>query len=363
MKDYRRNGFTLVELLVVIAIIGVLVGLLLPAVQAAREAARRMQCSNNLKQQGLALHNYHDTFKQFPASAMGESSNGGPNWARPASWMVRILPQLEQSAAFDGTEFEGSTFDAVNASWAAPNRSWRVMDETRVDSYWCPSSTLPKTWSFACSTKTQALGSPETIDVQISDYAANSGCVYRGGSLDFHPTAVDAAGALRWFRIGNIADNGFLRPTWRANMGQPWPGGKSTFATLLDGSSNLIAVGEQGALHQNANDFRASAVGNGMWSCRTGTHNNDNSNFVVTLFPINYQGDDWRAASSIGWPYSFNGYDSSWGNTAFRSTHVGGCQFLFADGSVHFLTESIQFQVYTALMDRADGTPIESEAF
>ena len=116
MSRRQNRGFTLVELLVVIAIIGILVGLLLPAVQAAREAARRMQCSNNLKQMGLALHNYHDTFNRFPgntATPQGSQQLG-------ASWLVKILPQLEQSAAFNqlvwiDTDFSDRT--GVNRNW------------------------------------------------------------------------------------------------------------------------------------------------------------------------------------------------------------------------------------------------------
>lgn len=352
MRWKRNRGFTLVELLVVIAIIGVLVGLLLPAVQSAREAARRMSCSNNLKQIGLALHNYHDAYKQFPLAVLGEGYSAD-GWQRQPSWLIRILPQLEQGAAVEGMTYSGTTFDLMDASWAAPARAWDAMNRLRVPSYSCPSSVLPKTWNFATNAATQALGAPGSIEVQISDYAGNNGCNYRGGTVaDYDETA-------EWRRVGVIADNGFFGVKWRENMGQTWPGTITRFATMLDGTSHTIAVGEQGAFHGLDNDFRASAVRGGMWSCATGTHSSDLSNYVVTRFPINYSGDSWTAKSSQGvvsGAWANNQYATSWGNTAFRSQHTGGAQFVFADGSVHFLTDSIQFDIYTALMDRYDGT-------
>ncbi len=127
-----RRAFTLVELLVVIAIIGILVGLLLPAVQSAREAARRMQCSNNCKQLGLALHNYHDTFKAFPINySMSAAGPGGPNGnagqpdARQCSWMGMILPQIEQSSIYNQINWNLGLKDASGdrpAMW--PLRRW-----------------------------------------------------------------------------------------------------------------------------------------------------------------------------------------------------------------------------------------------
>ena len=97
----RRRGFTLVELLVVIAIIGILVALLLPAVQSAREAARRAQCSNNLKQMGLAMHNHHDTYKELPGAFWYKGADVGWSWKSAWSWNAQIMPFMEQSALYD----------------------------------------------------------------------------------------------------------------------------------------------------------------------------------------------------------------------------------------------------------------------
>ncbi len=111
----RREAFTLVELLVVIAIIGVMVGLLLPAVQAAREAARRMSCSNNLKQIGLAIHMYHDAFKAIPPAHIAPDV-ALVGTTKPSSWIVRILPFMEQTAAFEQTDFSSDFSNRVEST-------------------------------------------------------------------------------------------------------------------------------------------------------------------------------------------------------------------------------------------------------
>ncbi len=128
---HRRHGFTLIELLVVIAIIGVLVALLLPAVQAAREAARRAQCVNNLKQMGLALQNYHDTIGSFPMSyaASGPFVNGATDTAPGWGWATMILPQMELTAVFNATNF-GLAVEASRNSTVA---------RTTLNGYLCPS--------------------------------------------------------------------------------------------------------------------------------------------------------------------------------------------------------------------------------
>ncbi len=345
-----RRGFTLVELLVVIAIIGILVGLLLPAVQAAREAARRMSCQNNLKQLGLALHNYHSSFKQMPPAGIREMYNNS-GWSRQASWMIRILPQIEQSAAYNAVNFVDSNFDNITAGWAAPTRNWQVMNAMSVPIYWCPSSPLERSKDYPTSEKTQQLGAPASITVQIPDYAANSGCQFRGG------TVVDAPNSF-WDWGGVHADNGvlpmLLRPDWGSppSIGQP-----VKFGSITDGTSNTIAVGEQSGLHRSENDYRAGFVLGGLWSCGTASSPSNKNNYVITRYPINYSGNDWPAWGGLGWTGSWtpNIGETSFNNTAFRSQHTGGAQFVLSDGSVQFISENIQFQIYTALLDRNDG--------
>jgi prepilin-type N-terminal cleavage/methylation domain-containing protein len=354
----RSHGFTLVELLVVIAIIGILVGLLLPAVQAAREAARRMSCQNNLKQIGLALHTYHDAHRSFPPSGVRERFNPS-GWCRQASWMVRIMPMIEQGAAHDSAPLEDNNFDNNSAGWAGASRHWRAMSGLRVPIFWCPSSPLDRTKSYPTNSKTQALGAPTSIEIQIPDYAANSGCNFTGGT-------VTDANPVFWNWGGVHADNGFLPMLLRPDWGPPpFVGSTTNFASLTDGSSNTIAVGEQSARHQGRNDYRAGFVLGGLWSCGTASAPSNKNNYVVTRFPINYSGNDWPAQGGLSWTGSWtpNGGEVSFNSTAFRSSHTGGAQFVFGDGAVRFLTDSMQFQTYTGLMDRRDGNVISGDVF
>ncbi|PQO25551.1 general secretion pathway protein GspG [Blastopirellula marina] len=339
----KKRGFTLVELLVVIAIIGVLIALLLPAVQQAREAARRMQCSNNLKQLGLSIHNYHDVHQEFPPTGFGESS-GASGWARQASWFVRVMPFMEQKAAYDLVNVPDSTYDNNTAGWAAPTRGWRAMHEGRIDSLWCPSSPLPRTQTYPTSSATQGLGAPAEIEIQISDYAGNSGCSIVGGT-----TSDTSAGSWQWG--GNIADNGVLPVYWRGTA--PFAASGVGFHKLTDGSSNTIAVGEQSNFHDQLNDYRASLCSGGLWSCGTGTHSSNLNNYVVTTYPINALSMNWTAKAP-GWGLTTTKFN----NTAYRSAHPGGAQFTLADGSTRFIPETIDFAIYTSLMDRNDGTPV-----
>lgn len=348
-KGFSRRpsgGFTLVELLVVIAIIGVLIALLLPAVQQAREAARRIQCTNNLKQMALSLHTYHDTNRQMPPGHIPEKNLGSAGWVRFGSWFVRILPYVEQKAAYDQSQRPGGTLDNQTASWAAPTLAWQAMNTARVNTFWCPSSPLPRTYTQQTGSKTQSAGAPATIEVQIPDYAANAGCVFRGGTTNTqHSTTF-------WGWGGRSADNGVIPSFFSSSTGAPpWPGQKVDFAAISDGTSNTIAIGEQSNFYMMDKDVRAGYVRGGFWNGGTSSvMGQDMANYVVTAFPIN--------AISVGWPGTSRNENVTYSNTPYRSAHPGGAQFALADGSVRFVAETVNFATYTALMDRGDGVPV-----
>ncbi|WP_145275663.1 DUF1559 domain-containing protein [Planctomycetes bacterium SV_7m_r] len=337
----HRSGFTLVELLVVIAIIGILVGLLLPAVQAAREAARRMSCSNNLKQLGLAMHMYHDTFRQMPtASELTDSSI-----ERPASWIVKILPFMEQTAAYGQTRFAGNDF----ASRDGVNLNWETYDGLIVPTLNCPSSPLPNFRIDNTSSATRALGAPDQIQNQIANYVGVSG--------DYNERK------SRWNGYLGMNDyNGVVVARDDNNLEVV------KFASILDGTSNTLMIGEQSdfirvqannSADPNFYDQRAGNWHGGAWSGGGGAvHNNFEAyrlNIASTRVGINYSPTNrYLDPYGIG-PYW---YGRPGHHTIFTSTHGGGAQFAKADGSVEFITESIRFSILSLLSNREDREPI-----
>ncbi len=292
----RRCAFTLVELLVVIAIIGILVGLLLPAVQSAREAARRMSCQNNLKQIGLAIHNYHDTYRQFPWVNANSTLGGG-------SAFVAILPHMEQTNAFRLYDFTKSNRDPYN----------RQVVSQRLPFYWCPSAVERRPVPECDSDAGRAPGS-YAVNIGTEDY--NQYWSYFGlpqPSLD---------GMIVY---SDVRDR------------------KTKFASVTDGSSNTLLVGETA---YNLPDYLFS-----FGSCR------GESRFSFTYWCNPYPG-----STACTTEYAFNPndvwndgvFDRGWVRS-FRSDHVGGVQFVFGDGSVHFVSENINAQTLDKLAARNDG--------
>jgi len=312
----RSCGFTLIELLVVIAIIAILIALLLPAVQQAREAARRTQCKNNLKQIGLALHNYHDTFLQFPCpfgiAAMGA---GGERWGH-SQW-VPLLPYMEQS-----TLFSQWNFNAYHEGWDGNLALSRgaVLPLLR-----CPSSNLPKL-------------SPNAFPT--SHYFGIGGAVPRGV----------------WTDTKGLNDN---TPNWgyTSSRGMVVFGGK-TIASCSDGTSNTMIEGE-------ISNFVFDATGNSKddrrparnWSWAMGGLSGwrdwapQVSNVCIRYAP----NAKVLGANGLVWP-AWD--DASGSNCPLTSAHTGGVQVTLTDGSVRFISDNIDMLTLTYLAVRDDDRVI-----
>ncbi len=291
----KKRGFTLIELLVVIAIIAILIALLLPAVQQAREAARRSTCKNNMKQLGIALHNYHDTHGLFPS--------GGLSAGNQLSWCAMILPEADQAPLYKQFNFSTQTYTSFNA-----------MGLTRIPVFLCPS----------------AIGSNELT--------TNSG-EYSGGTPTYTTHYYGVMGPTGPMPNSNPVVN------YGEYTGQPGHGDYGTTGLLFrnsntgirditDGASNTFLLGEssfgkdaQGNTNTGYRIWTRGASGSAMGSCKNIQYN------------INYQ-----AYTSA----NFN-------DVSFGSNHTGGCQFVIGDGSVRFVSENINFSVYQGTGSRNGG--------
>ena len=289
-QKHRHRGFTLIELLVVIAIIAILIALLLPAVQQAREAARRTQCRNNLKQIGLALYNYHDQFSVFPpGNALSHLSPTAPysvnlttaNRAAGFGWAAFILPQIDQAPLYNQLNVGGAGLVSLMQQAAL-----RPLAQTVLPGYRCPSDTAP------------ALNDQRGFTNAI--FADTS--VATSNYVGVHGT--------RW----SHADDWILNRT--DPYGIFWPGSRVGIRDITDGTSNTFLVGERNWDNKSA-----------IW---VGTRNYT-GNADIGLRQI--QG-------ITNWKINLPGTNSP---RAFHSNHVGGAHFLFADGRVQFISDAIHF--------------------
>jgi len=331
----RDRAFTLVELLVVIAIIGILVGLLLPAVQAAREAARRMQCSNNLKQIGLALHNYESAFRVWPSQSSGPTQGRNFN-ARRGSWFTAILPYLEQDGVYKS--FDGSLH------WHAPEN---VASATaKVPSFQCPSAPERKGFEWAVlvdytsATSTTAILSPRSFfEGSVTDYS-NAGGI---------GTQLNAALPVAQ-RLADPLNSGILKGT------------AVRLSEVTDGLSNTVMAVECAG---RPNLYQRNR-----------------------LIPDGTTPKTWSGSSSVTRPFPTGGVWASHlkgflvdgtqpdGNTLIRpgvcsincsndnevySFHIGGANILKADGSVQFVSASMPIEQLAALVSRNGGEIVNIE--
>ncbi len=327
-----RSGFTLIELLVVIAIIAILIALLLPAVQQAREAARRTQCRNHLKQLGLALHNYHDTSGVFPMGNVAPDAAGN----RGASWLTRILPMVDQAAAYNQITFDGTDWTMQSNRL---NRNWAVTNALRVAAFNCPSSPMEQTRTQSTNAATQALGAPGTITYQLVNYVGIA------GSYDEMATGVCCPVPSSWTGFYRSNYNGIIIAS-NGTYGQARP---VRVADIVDGTSNTIMVGEQSQFNINTgtglltNDWRACRHDGGPWSGGAGGDSDWWLNMTVVRSTINSKAGN-------------NGNEQPYfRHTRILSAHTGGAHLLFADGTVRFLSENMDAVTWYRACSRNDN--------
>lgn len=347
-----RRAFTLVELLVVIAIIGILVALLLPAIQAAREAARRSQCSNNLKQFGIAMHNFHDVFKNLPVGQYNEDN-------RYYAWGSYILPFMELQAIQDQMKSGGAAFvytksgnniemhagvghvPAPVGPWDPPspptsnsdnyqpaietgrNHGGVVTDE--IPAFMCPSDVLPKE--------------------DNNGFGKSNYCVCVGDDSPW-----EAQGATAWTSPSRNIQTGMFRLAQENNWTKV-----VSLAEVTDGTSNTIMMGEV------TESYRINVASiDKMFPLWAGGNNDWNGQWRMSSWgrlcgPICYMNQDWK----------FLGFNQ-WKNTnctpsdySFSSKHPGGAQFVLGDASVKFFQDSIDTTLYSNLAAIQDGNAIQ----
>jgi prepilin-type N-terminal cleavage/methylation domain-containing protein/prepilin-type processing-associated H-X9-DG protein len=341
-----RRAFTLVELLVVIAIIGVLIALLLPAVQAAREAARRMQCSNNLKQMGIALHVYHDTHKALPPGCLipgnelvkaGKPVNDQQNGSHQASsgpwhmisWSAFLLPQMEAAQVYALIDFNRGAYLPVKANEGNAGIGDAANADASVSApsvFRCPSASNP-TGSL---TGTFTVSNPN-VKSAVKDYSG-------AGSSNVLINEADSTNQANWWR-GRLPDRYFLDDGVQRINGLFHRASGYNFSDVTDGTSNTIAFLESHAYRPKVSTDIQNPF---LWVHHPshGMTMADADPMNTKMFLINstnYSGDACRIA---------------------YGTHTGGINTALADGSVQFLSQTILHETYRRLISRYDGKTV-----
>jgi prepilin-type N-terminal cleavage/methylation domain-containing protein/prepilin-type processing-associated H-X9-DG protein len=357
MRGRSSRGFTLIELLVVIAIIAVLIALLLPAVQAAREAARRAQCVNNLKQIGLAVHNYISQQNAFPPFAANYSSVG-PWQAWPLGWAAAILPQMEQTAMYN-------SLNAAYGGWDVQNNTVTV---SQINSLVCPSENRPApNWPGTRLSYMANLGGPASITS------------FNGPIVPLKNDARGQSGAPTTSNQGTFGVEGVLDGTSNTAMfserlvglgtvkvgARPGSVDAKRFAynTSFVVNSDTQNPGEAQAFAQTCRSIPSTTTGNitstlylgFMWTVGANNTNQNNSGYNHTNGP-----NGLMCYASNTQDQGLGGYMDALTAT---SNHSGGVNVGFADGSVRFVKDAVSLQTWWAIGSRNLGETISSDSY
>jgi prepilin-type N-terminal cleavage/methylation domain-containing protein len=343
-----RRGFTLIELLVVIAIIAILIALLLPAVQQAREAARRTQCRNNIKQFGLALHNYHDQFNVFPPGYTTRvPGNQGASERSHWSWGAMILPMIDQAPLYNQLQVGNQDLHVALGTPAG-----LAALTTPLAAFVCPSDPGPAMNNFN-----------ETISFNPADAAAP--WYNRLVTSDGTNRVAIAKSNYVGVACGSVSTT---PPVDQGPHGPPtgtfWQNSNLRIRDITDGTSNTLMIGERAFRYNNLTVGAGNALG---FSSQTNTQSTSAGIKAAGMAALGlaYNGINWSANNQI---HQVRG---------FSSTHVGGAHFLMGDGAVRFISENIDFNratgtggcpagcnglwidsTYERLIGKADGQPV-----
>jgi prepilin-type N-terminal cleavage/methylation domain-containing protein len=313
-----RSAFTLIELLVVIAIIAILIGLLLPAVQKVREAAARAKCQNNAKQFGIALHAYHDVFGKLPPGAQNDvlpvpNPPGNTTYIRGTSWMVFVLPYMEQNALYTQYNFALAYNSTANAA----------VGNNVVPTHYCPSGPDPRRY---LDPNTNLTNNPSTHYYGVMGPAGLT-----------NPTNNTINGIVYPYTVGDATNNGAWSAHGMLSHYRETSGSVSTFryvklTDVTDGLSNTLMVAERSLILPpgQTNDYRTWIRGNNGGSGAT----------KCVTYPINST--------------YYNG-STNFNHISFGSQHTGGCNFTLGDASVRYIRSTIDMTLYMAAASIGSG--------
>jgi prepilin-type N-terminal cleavage/methylation domain-containing protein len=336
----RRKGFTLIELLVVIAIIAILIALLLPAVQQAREAARRSQCRNNLKQIGLGLHNYHDNFNMFPPGNIASSVGG---WG--ISWWPRIFPYIDQAPLYNRLTWSG-----IHPGWTCcgdgagvgGTANGAVLNGVTITVALCPSSPLEPRRDSGGSQSTQA------------QYHGIAGALDGNGFTNSVNRVSNCCGCCGGQQATGQLSSGGMMVTMRGRG----------IRDCTDGTTNVIMVGEYSDFILRTATGPKTAQVNGIHGILMGSPNltypeaAGSGAMFERQFNINsirYSPNAPAIDNDVNWPGVGDNFGS---NNPMSSAHTGGVHVLLGDGSVKFISNNIDMANLRRIATRDDGAPV-----